>query len=191
MLLSVALMPPDHVLDDVEAMLARTPTPPGEFAWVHRSSLTLPVFGLGNITRPEVSAVAAYLSHELNDPDPPPRVRFAGVWALEGEGDPTVALPLVGEVDRVAALARTLQTLAADQGFFVDRRKFVPRLTLGSVTPTTSLPFLERLVASLEEHATPVWSVDTVSLVRRRYEGDEAAESWEVIETVSITGGSA
>jgi 2'-5' RNA ligase len=187
MLLSVALMPPDHVLDDVEAMLARTPAPPGEFSWVGRSALMIPVFGLGNITRVEVSAIATYLSDELVDPEPAPRVRFSGAWALEEEGDPTVALPLVGEVDRVRALARNLQVLVADHGFFVDRRKFVPRLTLGAVTPTTTLPFLERLVGALAEHATPIWSVDSVALVRRRFDDDAETEIWEVVETVSTT----
>jgi 2'-5' RNA ligase len=189
MLLSVALTPPDHVLDDIEALLARTPAPRGEFSFVHRSALILPVFGLGNITRPQVRAVAAHLSAELDHADPPAKVRFAGAWALEDDGDPTVGLPLVGDVERIHELARTLQVLVADQGFYVDRRTFVARMTLGSVTPTTTLRYLERLVASLEAHATPVWPVESVALVRRRFGDDVETEVWEVVETVSLTSG--
>ncbi|WP_377639408.1 2'-5' RNA ligase family protein [Oryzobacter terrae] len=184
MLVTVALIPPEHVLDDVETALGRSPAPPGEFVRVARNSLMLPVFGLGNITRPMVTSLAHYIHEELDTSEPSPRVRFSGVWAIEEEGDPTIGLPLVGEVERVEDLARRLPRIVATHGFFVDRRRFQPRMTLGSVTPTTSLSWLERLVGDLEGHASPIWSVSEVVLLRPRFD-DDGPEAWEVVETIS------
>ena len=73
---TVAIIPPEHVLDDVEAALARTPAPPGEFDLVPRGSLMIPVFSLGNVTRPEAAPVAEFLRRRAR-PQPP-----AGAGAL-------------------------------------------------------------------------------------------------------------
>jgi hypothetical protein len=183
MRVTVAIVPPEHVLDDVEAALSRTPAPPGEFDRAARGSLVIPVFSLGNVTRPEASAVAEFLHAELDRSRPPPQVRFAGVWALEAVGDPTIGLPLAGEVDRVEELVRTLWDLVTLRGYFVDRRRWAPRLTIGSVTATTSLPFLERLVADLGDHATPSWSLASIAFVRQRFD-DTQPNAWDVVEAV-------
>lgn len=185
MQLFVALTPPDHVIDDVESALARVPAPPGELDLVPRSALLIPVFGLGNITRVEATSLGHFLRDELVSAEPAPRVRFSGVWALEEEGDPTLALPLVGEVDRVKDLTNRLPVLVAEHGFFVDRRRFVTRMTIGSVTPSTSLKYLEKIVRELEQHASPVWSLSRVSLVRPRWDSDAQVTEWEVVEHVS------
>jgi len=178
----VAIIPPSHVLDDVEARLGRIPTPPGEFERAPRAALLIPVMILGNVTRPQAGEIADLLGDGIEETGPPPEVGLRGVWALEDEGDPTVALPLVGDVDRLDQLARSLPALVARHGFFVDRRRWAPRLTLGSVTATTSLPFLERLVDDLAGHTSQTWPVDSIALARRLF--DSASEAWEVIETV-------
>ena len=183
---TVAIIPPDHVLDDVEAAVSRTPAPPGELDRAGRSALMLPVFSLGNVARPEVTAVAEFLRDTLDRSATPPQVRFAGVWALEAEGDPTVGLPLDGEVDRVDELVRTLWDLVTVRGFFVDRRGWAARLTVGSVTATTSLPFLERLVADLATYTSPSWPVSAISLVRQRFD-TPGPDGSEVVEEV-LTG---
>ena len=180
---TVAIIPPEHVLDDVEAALARTPAPPGEFDRVPRGSLMIPVFSLGNVTRPEAASVAELLDAELDHSLPPAQVRLAGVWALEADGDLTVGLPLAGEVDRVNELARTMWDLVTLRGYFVDRRRWAPRLTIGSVTATTSLPFLERLVADLTAHSSPSWPLSEILFVRRRFDTGDA-DPWDVVETV-------
>lgn len=178
----VAIVPPAHVLDDVEARLARVPAPPGEFDRAARGALLVPVMILGNVTRPQAGEIADLLRDGVEEDGPPPEVGLRGVWALEDEGDRTVALPLVGDVDRLDRLARGLPALVAKHGFFVDRRRWAPRLTLGSVTATTSLPFLERLVDDLAGYTSQTWPVDSIALARRRF--DTASEAWEVIETV-------
>jgi 2'-5' RNA ligase len=181
----VAVIPPSQVLDEVEATLALLPPPAGEFEPTSRTGLLIPVMTLGNVTRPQASEIADLLREGVGKPGPPPEVGLRGVWALEDDGDPTVALPLVGDVDRLDQLARSLPTLVAKHGFFVDRRRWAPRLTLGSVTPTTSLPFLERLVDHLAGHTSQTWSVDSIALARRRFDG--SPDAWEVIETVGTT----
>lgn len=188
MRVSLAFIPPAPVLADVEAAVARTPVPPGEFARVGAGSLLLPLFSLGNVARPEVTAVTEFLRSALDRSRPPPVVHFAGVWALETAGDPTVGLPLVGDVDRVDELVRTLWDLVTVRGFFVDRRGWARRLTIGSVTPTTSLPFLERLVADLGTYSSPPWTVSTLSLVRRRFDSAQP-DSLEVVDEVLTSAG--
>jgi hypothetical protein len=179
---TVAIVPPEPVLDHVETVLARTPVPPGELERVTRGSLMVPVFSLGNVTRPEASAVADFVHTELDRSHPAPQVWLEGVWALETEGDQTVGLPLAGDVDRVSELARTLGDLVMVRGYFVDRRRWAARLTIGSVTPTTSLPFLERLVADLGAQTSPAWPVSSIVFVRRRFDGD--ADTWDVVEEI-------
>jgi 2'-5' RNA ligase len=174
-LVTVAIIPPKHVIDHVEAAMARTPVPPGEFNLVARGALMIPVLSLGNVARPEVGPVADFISDQLDRSRPPAQVKFAGVWALEPEGDPTVGLPLAGEVDQVGALVRSLWDLVSMRGYFVDRRSWAPRLTLGSVTATTSLPFLEHLVADLDTYASPVWTVSSVAFVRPRFDATMSA----------------
>lgn len=186
MQLFLALRPPATVLDAVVAAVARVPAPPGEFDLLPRSALALPVFGLGSISRPEASALTEFLRSELVSSEPAPRVGFSGVWALEDEGDPTVALPLVGEVDRVLELAARLPVLVAERGFFVDRRRFVPRMTLGSVTASTSLPYLEQLVGELEHHTGPVWSVSGVDVVRPRWDVEAQVTQWEHVRSIPL-----
>ena len=183
MRVTVAIVPPEPVLDQVEAALARTPVPPGEFERVARGSLMIPVFSLGNVTRPEASAVAEFLHAELDRSRPQPQVRLEGVWALEAEGDLTVGLPLVGDVDGIDELARSMWDLVTVRGYFVDRRRWAPRLTVGSVTAATTLPFLERLVADLGQHPSPPWSVSSIVFVRRRFDGDDP-DTWDVVEEV-------
>ena len=180
---NVAFVVPEQVLDEVEAALARTAVPPDELDRVARGSMLLPVFSLGNVTRPEATAVADLLRSSLDHDQPAPRVRLEGVWALETEGDPTIGLPLVGEVDRVEALVRTLWDLVPLRGYYVDRRRWARRLTVASVTATTSLPVLERVVADLESFASSEWPVSSVSLVRQRFDAPDP-DAWEVLDDV-------
>lgn len=95
---TVAVVPPAPVIDDVVAALDRVPVPPGELDRVPRGSLMLPFFSLGNVARPEATRVADFLRTRLDTDQPPAGVGFAGVWALEAEGDPALGLPLVDEV---------------------------------------------------------------------------------------------
>ena len=183
---TVAIVPPEVVLDHVEAALTRTPAPPGELDRVDRGSMMIPLFSLGNVTRPDATAVAQFLRSELDRSRPPPQVRFEGVWALEAEGDATIGLPLAGEVDRVTELARVLWDLVTVRGYFVDRRRWAPRLTVGSVTATTTLPFLERLVAELGGFTSPPWSVASISFMRRRFDATDGS-TWDGIEEVTTT----
>ena len=183
MRVTVAFVVPEQVLDEVEAALARTPVPPDELDRVGRGSMLLPVFSLGNVTRPEATAVADFLRASLDHDQPAPRVRLEGVWALETEGDPTIGLPLVGEVDPVDTLVRTLWDLVPLRGYYVDRRRWARRLTIGSVTQTTSLPVLERLVADLSSFRSSTWPLASVSLVRKRFDAPDP-DAWEVLDDI-------
>ncbi len=67
------------------------------------------------------------------------------------------------------------------RGYFVDRRALGTRLTIGSVTATTSLPFLERLVADLGSTLAAVAGVvDRVRAARF----DDDPDTWDVVEEI-------
>lgn len=190
MLLTLALTPPEEVLDDVEAVLDRTAPPDGELARVDRSALFLPFFGLGNVGTAAARDLGALLADGLARHPARPAVHLGGSWALEEPGDPTVAIRLDGDVGGVLDLARVLPAIVQDQGFFVDRRAFAPRLTLGAVTATTTLGWLERLVGALDRHATPTWEVAQVDLVRRRWGAPSGGPgaTWELVDSVPLAG---
>ncbi len=57
---------------------------------------------------------------------------------------------------------------------------------MGSVTATTSLPFLERLVADLGTYTSPSWPVSAISLVRQRFD-TPGLDSSDVVDEV-LTG---
>jgi hypothetical protein len=65
-------------------------------------------------------------------------------------------------------------------GFFVDRRAFRGWLPVGTITDTTSAPYLEMVVAALEAFEGLSWTVESVTLMRGLPEmGKDAFEEME------------
>ncbi len=171
---SLALMPPEDVVGEVTAALAGVPGADAELALVGARALRLPVIGLGNLTRPDVTTLCTALAAPVARLGRRARIGLEGVWALEEADDPTVGLRLVGDVDEVTGIATALPPLVAEHGFYVDRRRFVPRMTVARVTPETTLPVLEALVEVLERYRSRVWDVAAVEVVQLVHGGDGA-----------------
>lgn len=164
---SIGIRPPESVCAAIEALVEYPAAPAGELDLVRGSSLRIPVAELGNLTRPDARRVCEALASRLTGIGPVPVVHLEGVWALEDGADPTVAVHLRGDVEDVAGLARSIPPLLAGHGLYVDRRRFVPRLPVATVTATTTLPTVQRLVSALEGFTSPAWEVDHLDVLTR------------------------
>jgi RNA 2',3'-cyclic 3'-phosphodiesterase len=120
-----------------------------------------------------------------------PRVHFAGAAALEWPGDESVWAKLdgdAGDLDDLMAIGRGVPQVVQRLGFFVDRRKFRPWLAVGTITPATTAPYLERLVEALDAFRGQEWTVESVSLMQRLPEA-EGPVDFEEIERMPLAGG--
>jgi 2'-5' RNA ligase len=199
MLVHGAIVPPRAVLDAVDAVVRSVPIPvgpPPEAAGAkglrgrfgrHRADvgttpdapvmlehvpvqrMTLPITGFGNLTTRDVHRVTEEIRLAA-EAWRLPTVRFAGGAALEFPGDWSVWAKLVGDLDDLSAIARSVPQAVERLGFFVDRRKFRPMLSVATVTPATTGPFLQDVVDALDAFRGEEW-VAEVSLLKETFVG--------------------
>jgi RNA 2',3'-cyclic 3'-phosphodiesterase len=111
---------------------------------------------------------------------PAPTLHFAGGAALEWRGDESVWAKLGGDVDGLSTIGRGVPQVVQRLGFFVDRRQFRPWLPVGTITDTTTAPYLEELVAALEGFEGRPWTQATLTVMKRLPDGDPDAPFKEV-----------
>jgi 2'-5' RNA ligase len=137
---------------------------------------------LGDVTKLTEAlrrGAATWPRHELG---------LAGGTALEFAGDDAVWADVEGDVPRLSELARQVAAVGQRLGFFVDRRKFRPRLAVARITEETTAPYLEDVVARLEQHRSPTWTVDRLSLMQRPNDA-EGPDHFTELEQIPLTGG--
>jgi len=98
---------------------------------------------------------------------PAPTLHFAGGAALEWRGDESVWAKLGGDVDGLSTIGRGVPEVVRRLGFLVDRRQFRPWLPVGTITDTTTAPYLEELVAALERFEGTPWTQTTLTVMKR------------------------
>ncbi len=167
MLVSVAIVPPADVVGEVSDLVGRVAGAADELTLVGRGSLQFPVIGLGNVTRLDATALCEALAARVAGLGTSATIALSGAWALEDGDDPSVALRVVGDVDALTTIASSLPTFAAELGYYVDRRRFAPRLTVARVTDATTLPVLQALVDVLDGYRSRTWDVTTVEVQHR------------------------
>jgi 2'-5' RNA ligase len=131
--------------------------------------MRLPITGFGNLTAHDVHRVTEEIRQAAAGWRPT-TVRFAGGTALDFPGDWSVWAKLEGDVDDLSAIARSVPQAVERLGFFVDRRKFRPMMSVATVTPATTGPFLQELVDALEAFRGDEWTVE-VSLLKETFVG--------------------
>jgi hypothetical protein len=131
--------------------------------------VTMPITGFGNLTLNDAHRLAASIGAAAADWQAP-RLRFAGGTALDFPGDWSVWAKLDGDVEAVLAAARGVTQSVEALGFFVDRRQFRPMMSVATVTPATTGPYLEAVVAALDSFEGQEW-VATVSLTKETFIG--------------------
>ena len=78
MLVSVAVVPPADVVEEVAALVARVVGAAEELTLVGVESLRLPVIGLGNVTRLDAHALCEALADHVARLGPAPGSRWRG-----------------------------------------------------------------------------------------------------------------
>jgi hypothetical protein len=125
----------------------------------------LPLTGFGNVTLGDSVKLAGVLRAEAAT-WPRPTLTFAGGAALEFPGDESVWVKIDGDVEALKTIGRGVPQAVQRVGYFVDRRQFRPWLSVGTITDTTTAPYLERLVAALDEFRGEWWTAEAVSLMK-------------------------
>jgi 2'-5' RNA ligase len=129
--------------------------------------MRLPITGFGNLTRTDVQRVIEVLRDAAAEWRAS-TVRLAGGTALDFPGDWSVWARLDGDVDDLATIARSVPQAVERLGFFVDRRKFRPMLSVATVTSSTTGPFLQQVVDALEAFRGEEWPVE-ISLLKETF----------------------
>lgn len=197
MLVHGAIIPPRAVLEALDAVVRSVPVPveavasppqrgrlgrfgrhrdetPGVVAegpvmleHVPIERMSLPITGFGNLTTHDANRLADAIAQAASGWDPP-TVRFAGGTALDFPGDWSVWARLEGDVDALGAVARGVMQSVEGLGFFVDRRQFRPMLSVATVTPATTGPFLQEVVDALEAFRGEEWTAG-ISLTKETF----------------------
>ncbi|KQZ89538.1 hypothetical protein ASD62_09720 [Phycicoccus sp. Root563] len=186
MLLHAAFFPPREAVEQLVDLVRSVPGRPEEFAPVSVDDMHVHVTSFGNLARADAARLVAQLTEAAKEWAPPPRLQMAGCLALTAPGDLSVATPLVGDVDRLVSIARSIPDVVQALGLHVDRRRFRPQLPVGHVTPDTSLPYLERLVAALEGYIGPRWVLPDLVLLKPSWAYDGADSSADIHELIPI-----
>jgi 2'-5' RNA ligase len=202
MLVHGAIRPPPSALEAVAAVVRSVPTPDDDahlepaakgllgrlgrsrtrdtdlaeapvamLEQVEVDRLHLPITGFGNLTTHDANRVAESIATAAAQWHAP-KVRFAGGTALDFPGDWSVWAKLTGDLDALAEIARGVTQCVEGLGFFVDRRQFRPMLSVATVTPATTGPYLEALVAALDDFEGESWS-PTISLTKETFVGGQ------------------
>jgi 2'-5' RNA ligase len=94
---------------------------------------------------------------------------------------------LAGGVDALDEVAQSIAPAMLRLGYAVDRRRYRPWLPVGTVTATTPLDFLERLLVRLEAHVGDPWEASHLSLLRTAFDaGRSGSQGFEVLREFSL-----
>jgi 2'-5' RNA ligase len=143
----------------------REEEPHDQLALPEEHELYIPITGFGNVTLGDSNRLAAALRAEAATWEQP-QLRFSGGGALEWPGDENVWAKLDGDIEALSTIGRGVPQVVQRLGFFVDRRKFRPWLAVGRITPQTTAPYLEALVAALDGLQGQTWTVEGISLMK-------------------------
>jgi 2'-5' RNA ligase len=166
MRLFAAMVPPEVARKELaEVVRAAGPDTP-ELAPVPVEDMRIHVTSFGNVSQRDALMLVDTLAAAAKE-WPRPELRFAGSAALEWQGDENVWARLDGDVDGALTIGRGVPPAVKRLGFLVDRRAFCPWLPVGSITDHTTAPYLERLVADLDEFKGSLWTLETLAIIRK------------------------
>jgi 2'-5' RNA ligase len=186
MRLYAALVPPPRVRDELADLVASVAPGTRELTLVPPETMRIPVTNFGNVTLNDSLRLLEIL-HDSARRWPRPTVHCAGSAALEFEGDRSVWSRIEGEMDELLEVGRGVPKAVQPLGFLVDRRKFRPWISVGTITEDTTLPYLEKLTGVLDGFSGTPWTVDTLT-VFKKIPIDENGSDEAVHEEIPLHG---
>ncbi|GAA2735514.1 hypothetical protein GCM10009867_17960 [Pedococcus aerophilus] len=189
MLLHAAFFPPREAVEELVDLVRSVPGRPEEFSPVSVDDMHVHVTSFGNLARADAARLVEHLNEAAKGWSPPPRLQMAGCLALVAPGDLSVSTPLAGDVDRLVSIARSIPEIVQALGLHVDRRRFKAQVPVGTVTPETSLPYLERLVAALEGYTGPRWVMPDLVLLKPSWAHSGADSAADIHALIQIPVG--
>jgi 2'-5' RNA ligase len=177
MFLQAVIIPPRSVLDAVADAVAAPVA--GAVSGIVPSTtghLNIPIATLGNVTVGDAIRVAAALK-EAAASWPNPTVSFAGATVHEFPRSRAVVLNMEGEVDELQSIARSATHSLQRRGFRFDRRKFLPVLSVATISDTATGVEVASYLNALEKFRGEAWTVEKVSLAKRSYDRNSAETS--------------
>jgi RNA 2',3'-cyclic 3'-phosphodiesterase len=179
MRLFVAITPPDPVLDEVEAQVARLRPAWPELRWTSRDEWHVTLAFLGEVSDKAAAALGPELAGAAHLRRPV-RMSVGGAGAFPGQSRATVLWAGVqAEQVPMTKLAQAAARAARAAGAPPPgpRRRYHPHLTLARSRPRD----LRSLVASLAGCAGPEWTAARIQLIHSRPQGTPRYEelgSW-------------
>ena len=149
MRLYAALVPPMHVRDELADLVSSVAPGTPELTPVPPVEMRVPVTNFGNVTLNDSLRLVEVL-RDAAGRWPRPTVHCSGSAALEFEGDRSVWSRIEGDLDELLEVGRGVPKVVQPLGFLVDRRKFRPWISVGTITENTTLPYLEKLTEVLD-----------------------------------------
>jgi RNA 2',3'-cyclic 3'-phosphodiesterase len=166
MRLFAAIVPPRHVVEELVEELLAAGAGSRELDLVSTDEMYIPVTGFGNVSHSDAQHLVNTLVRAASS-WPGPDLRFSGSAALEWPGDHNVWARLDGDVDGLLTVGRGVPPAVQRLGFLVDRRVFRPWMAVGSITDVTTAPFLEHVVDRLGEFKGTMWTLSTLTVLRK------------------------
>jgi 2'-5' RNA ligase len=188
MRLFAAIVPPLHVREELVEELLAAGGGSRELDLVPVRDLRIPVTSFGHVSQGDGAQLLAYLARAAQA-WPRPELRFSGSAALEWPGDRSVWARLDGDVDGLLTVGRGVPPAVQRLGFLVDRRVFRPWMSVGSITDETSAPFLEHVVARLDEFKGTMWTLSTLTVMRKVPTDDHGGVEEVVHEEIPLGSG--
>lgn len=186
MRLFAAIVPPVGAREELlEELRGAGALGSGELDLVSVEDLRIPVTGFGNVSQRDALQLVGTLARDAQG-WPRPDLRFAGSAALEWPGDRNVWARLDGDVDGALTIGRAVPPAVKRLGFLVDRRAFRPWMAVGSITDHTTAPLLERVVGALDDFKGTMWTLSTLTVIRKVPLDDHGGSDEVVLEEIPL-----
>jgi RNA 2',3'-cyclic 3'-phosphodiesterase len=182
-----ALVPPEAARQELAEAVAAVDHGTVELDPTPVDLMRIPVTSFGNVAQRDADQLFGLLRRAAAEWSRP-EVCFNGSAALEWPGDESVWAKLEGDAEELREIGRGVPIAVKPLGFLVDRRAFRPWLSVGTITEHTTAPYLERLVAALEDFKGMPWQVDRLTVIRKVPQEAPGQVEEVVIDEVPLAG---
>ncbi|WP_182379943.1 hypothetical protein [Nocardioides sp. WS12] len=180
MMLRVAFVPPDEVVEELRALSGRLGMLPGVRS-APNDRLDVPIASLGNVSRADTAQLARRIAASAG-PETLPQVGLSGVH-LQPDGD--IGITVTGDVTGLYGIAGAVGKSAERIHVYIDRRAFRPLLVVAQIDEQKPGSRVEPTLARMEDWTCMSWTVADVALIQIRWH--MGLPFSEIVEFVPIT----